>query len=145
MPWDLIGTAVTSLLGLLGLWLGRARRSHLRDEVEQDQRILANLADGSDLREVLQESIDARVRQIAGAVDKATTPRREPFAIGLGIFFLVLAAAFGLRAVEGGWWIVLWLPVAFFGLFGLIGLIEGGRKVHRDEKGAEIKVVEPST
>ncbi|WP_369374572.1 hypothetical protein AB1046_09270 [Promicromonospora sp. Populi] len=141
VPWELVGTALTSLLGVIGLWLGRTGRSHVRDEVEQDQRILANLPEHSSMRATLQKSIDARVRQIAGSVDKASEARRNPFGVGLAMFFLILATSFGWWAMASTW--VLWAPAAFFGFVGLIGLYRDGRKVPRDAAGNEIE--KPST
>jgi len=143
VPWELIGTAATSLLGVVALWLKRARSTHVRDEVEQDQRILANLHEQSTMRAVLQGSIDARVRQIAASADRASRARRDPFGVGLAIFLLTLGVALGWWAVQGGWWLLLWLPGAFFGLLGLVGLYQDGRKVLRDGKGNEI--TEPRT
>lgn len=138
VPWELIGTAATSLLGVVALWLKRARNTHVRDEIEQDQKILANLHEQSAMRAVLQESIDARVRQIAASADRASRARRDPFGVGLAIFLLTLAVAFGWWATQGGWWLLLLLPGAFFGLLGLVGLYQDGRKVLRDGKGNEI-------
>ncbi|MFD7308622.1 hypothetical protein [Promicromonospora sp. NPDC059942] len=138
IPWEFVGTAATSLLGVVALWLKRARSTHVRDEVEQDQRILANLHEESTMRTVLQESIDTRVRRLAASTDKASRAKRDPFGVGLAIFFLALAVAFGWWAVQGGWWLLLWLPAAFFALLGLVGLYQDGRKVLRDGEGNEI-------
>ncbi|MFI2366620.1 hypothetical protein [Promicromonospora sp. NPDC019610] len=123
---------------MVALWLKRARSTHVRDEVEQDQRILANLHEESTMRAVLQESIDTRIRRLAASTDKASRARRDPFGVGLAVFFLALAVAFGWWAVPGGWWLLLWLPAVFFGLLGLVGLYQDGRKVLRDGEGNEI-------
>lgn len=63
-------------------------------------------------------------------------PTRSHFGIALSLVFLAIAA--GLAAVpltQGGWWHLLWAPVAFFTLFGVAGLSIDVRKVPRDRKG----------
>lgn len=63
-------------------------------------------------------------------------PRRDPLGIGLAIFFLVIAVVlFAVAVTFGGWWMLLWLPFSFFAFFGVFGLLEGMRKIRRDEGG----------
>lgn len=135
VEWGAVATVIAALLGFLGVLLRRARRPHLRDEIEQDQRILARLPKTSSGRAALQASVDARVGQLARSSDK----RNDPFGMALAIVFVALAVLFGWLALQGGWWVAVWLLVAFFGTFSVVGFVESARRVPRDAQGARIK------
>jgi hypothetical protein len=126
-----IAPVVVALIGLVGLVVTRPRRSHLRDEVEQDQRIVAKLPAKSENRAALQSSIDARVEQIARSGEGS----RDSNGIGAGVALLVVALASGWGALQGGWWGWLWVLAVACGAMGLFGLIESVPKAPRDAQG----------
>ena len=134
VDWNPVAAVITALLGLLGVRLSRTRPSHLRDEIEQDLRILGHLPKMSPQRAELQQSIDVRIGQLAKSSDK----RRDRFGMGLGIGLVALAGLTTWWALQGGWWILLWAPIVFFGLTGLVGFFESLPKASRDAQGNQI-------
>jgi hypothetical protein len=125
-----VGPIVVAVSSLLALVVGRPRRSHLRDEVEQDQRIVAKQPK-SVSRDALQRSIDARVEQIA----LSNEGTRDGNGIGAAIVLLFVAGASGWGAMQGSWWGLLWILAVSAGAMALFGFIESVQKVPRDAQG----------
>lgn len=77
--------------------------------------------------------------QIAALRNALVEPTREPFGIVLASTFLAIGAALSLVVyVHGGWWWLLAGPIAFFFLFGAVGLAHDIPKVPRDGNGRHL-------
>lgn len=139
LDWSSIavgGLAVAG--GAISLTREWSTRNSDRKRIKADLEILKELPDTSAMKSRLQEYID---HSIDGLISSEQKARREPYGIGLGLFFLSLTVWLFFQARDGSY---LWWPAVFVGgLFALAGFATGWPKVPRDERGRAIK--EPAT
>lgn len=133
-----VTTAAVALLGLAAAIVQKSRgRSAVRGELEQDLRIYAALPATSSQKEPLAMSIDSRVGDLISSSDH----RRDPVGVSIAIIFLAVAAGLGWAAAnnEGLLRAASLVGVFFFGLFGVVGLVQDAVKRPRDSRGRPLR------
>lgn len=123
---------------LVGAVLRRnQRKSEPVAELKAGYELVAVMPDG-DAKKALIESLD---RQVSAMADR-TKHTRNPYAIGVGLTVIAVAALLIAPAVQGGWWWLLWVPIVAIGSFGLYGLYDGAAKAERTPDGQRVKTPE---
>lgn len=107
-------------------------RERLRSEIERDADLLGKLPENIDARQNLIESINNDVQRLS----KLREARRDPFGIGLSVFFLVLTALATWGAFQSDGWlrVFLFVVAGVLALFALVGFTESAQQTLRDEK-----------
>lgn len=134
MNVEAVVSVVAALGGIVAAVMQGWRRPRLRDEIEQDLRIVNALPGGDSSRAELLSSVRERVGRLLGANEA----RRDPSGMVLALIFVALAVFFTYQSMRGGWANAFWLLVAFFGIFGIFGFVESCMKAERDARGRRL-------
>lgn len=113
-------------------------RERLRAEIERNAELLAKLPDSGKAYEILSTSVDSDVQRLVTDLSEA---RRDPFSIGLGVFFAGGAVGAGVWAwsLDGWWQAPAWILMAVLACVGIGGIGMGAPQVPRDERGNAIQ------
>lgn len=108
--------------------------TNLRRDITRNVDLLDRIPDDTQAHALLLAEIEKDVGQL---LVTAKESRRDPFGVGLGVSFLVVAAIVGRWALQlaNPWNILVWVLCASLALLGLFGTFEGLKAAPRDEKG----------
>ncbi|NTW42380.1 MAG: hypothetical protein HGA44_21315, partial [Cellulomonadaceae bacterium] len=124
MTPELYVTLAVAVIGLAGSIVATTRKTGRgrRDYIEQDQRILKELAPSSDAAKALRANIEARVQETV----KTSAGTRDPSGIVLAILLLAGAVAMGSWAFArgDGWSLPIGLGAGLLAVIGAVGLTQ---------------------
>lgn len=129
----LVLVAVIGLVSALLQVLRRGRR--VRDDIEQDLRIIAALPSGSQARASLLASVERRVGVVAGELKVRRSYSGLLIALVLLLSSLVLLAQ---AVTVRGWWLLALIPAAPMFAMSFAGALTDGRKTLRDSSGRPV-------
>lgn len=140
MDFEILLKLAAPFIGLLVTLLEFFRKfggPSARDRLVQDVQIRNVLPANSDA----QRAFDEHIKREALRLIDTSTRRRDPFGITVASIFLVIgiASIWIIYSNDGGWWWLLSPLVAFFLLFGVVGLASDIPKKERDDRGRAIK------
>jgi hypothetical protein len=129
-----VADLVIAAMGVIAAFVQTRRNQEKgRSQIRQDVELLNLLPEDSTARDALKGHIDKRIALLISSEEELA---RSPIGVGIAVTFLVVAIWLAIEAVrEGGLWWFLFAPVAFFGIFGLVGLFDSLAKKKRDESG----------
>ena len=132
---DTVAQVLVALLAVVGAAFqvrrgGRSARSEVKENIE----LLGMLPESSGVKAELLAHIDASIRKLIGEESDA---RRDPVGIGLGLFFLLGAAASFVAGLRGSNW--RFAVAALVGVLGAVGFPQAMAKTQRDAKGNPVK------